>query len=67
MQKYYTIGKKEFVLDQAKAEAAFDAKRVINGRESVTFNLLPLQGDEGQPLGARGHPDAEGRRAMALR
>jgi ribonucleoside-diphosphate reductase beta chain len=29
------------VLDQAKAEAAFAAKKVINGRETMTFNLLP--------------------------
>jgi ribonucleoside-diphosphate reductase beta chain len=43
MQKYYKIGTREFALDQAKAEAAFDAKRVINGRESMTFNLLPLK------------------------
>lgn len=43
MQKTYTVGSKTFVLDQAKAEEAFKAKKVINGRESMTFNLLPLK------------------------
>ncbi|AHF91070.1 ribonucleotide reductase, beta subunit [Opitutaceae bacterium TAV1] len=43
MQKSFTVGTKTFVLDQAKAEAAFAAKRVINGRETMTFNLLPLK------------------------
>jgi ribonucleoside-diphosphate reductase beta chain len=43
MEKVFTIGSKHFVLDQAKAEAAFAAKRVINGRESMAFNLLPLK------------------------
>jgi ribonucleoside-diphosphate reductase beta chain len=43
MQKVYQIGSKSFVLDQAKAEAAFAAKRVINGRETMAFNLLPLK------------------------
>ena len=43
MQKTYTLGNKSFVLDEAKAEAAFDAKRVIGGRETLTFNLLPLR------------------------
>lgn len=43
MQKEFTVGTKTFVLDQAKAEAAFAAKRVINGRETMTFNLLPLK------------------------
>ena len=31
------------MLDTAKAEAAFAAKRVINGGETMTFNLLPLK------------------------
>jgi len=39
----YTIGSRQFHLDQSKAEAAFAAKRVINGRETLTFNLLPLR------------------------
>ncbi|RRJ95338.1 ribonucleotide-diphosphate reductase subunit beta [Opitutaceae bacterium TAV4] len=43
MHKNFTIGTKTFVLDQQKAEAAFAAKRVINGRETMTFNLLPLK------------------------
>jgi ribonucleoside-diphosphate reductase beta chain len=43
MQKIFQVGTKTFVLDQAKAEAAFAAKRVINGRETMTFNLLPLK------------------------
>ncbi len=43
MEKVYQIGNKKFVLDQAKAEKAFQAKRVINGRETMTFNLLPLK------------------------
>jgi ribonucleoside-diphosphate reductase beta chain len=30
-------------LDQDKAEEAFAAKKVINGRKSMTFNLLPLK------------------------
>jgi ribonucleoside-diphosphate reductase beta chain len=43
MQKSFTVGNKTFILDQAKAEAAFAAKRVILGRETMTFNLLPLK------------------------
>ncbi len=43
MEKSYTIGNKTFVLDQTKAEEAFAAKRIINGRETMTFNLLPLK------------------------
>lgn len=43
MDKTYKIGNREFVLDQDKAEAAFAAKMVINGRKSMTFNLLPLK------------------------
>jgi ribonucleoside-diphosphate reductase beta chain len=43
MQKTFQIGAKSFVLDHSKAEAAFAAKQVINGRESMTFNLLPLK------------------------
>lgn len=43
MQKEYTVGGRAFVLDQAKAEAALNGKRVINGRETMTFNLLPLR------------------------
>jgi ribonucleoside-diphosphate reductase beta chain len=43
MTKTYQIGNKTFVLDQTKAEAAFAAKKVILGRETMTFNLLPLK------------------------
>ena len=43
MQKTFLVGAKTFVLDQEKAEAAFAAKKVINGRETMCFNLLPLK------------------------
>ena len=43
MQKTYTLGARTFTLDQGKAEAALAAKRVIGGRETMTFNLLPLR------------------------
>ena len=43
MIKTYQIGNKTFVLDQTKAEAAYAAKKVILGRETMTFNLLPLK------------------------
>src|SRR3954468_24598505 len=43
MQKTFQVGSKTFVLDQEKAEAAFAAKKVINGRATMTFNLLPLK------------------------
>jgi ribonucleoside-diphosphate reductase beta chain len=43
MEKTYKIGNREFTLDQDKAEAAFTAKKVINGRQTMTFNLLPLK------------------------
>lgn len=43
MTKTYQIGSKTFILDQTKAEAAFAAKKVILGRETMTFNLLPLK------------------------
>ncbi len=43
MQSSYTIGHRTFVLDRAKAEAALAAKRVVGGRETMTFNLLPLR------------------------
>ena len=38
-----TIGDRLFVLDKDKAEAAFAAKRVINGRDTMFFNILPLK------------------------
>jgi ribonucleoside-diphosphate reductase beta chain len=43
MQKTYMLGTRTFVLDQDKAEAALAAKRVVGGRETMTFNLLPLR------------------------
>jgi ribonucleoside-diphosphate reductase beta chain len=43
MEVSFTIGSKTFVLDQSKAEEAYHAKKVINGRESMAFNLLPLK------------------------
>jgi ribonucleoside-diphosphate reductase beta chain len=43
VQESYTIGPRTFVLDKAKAEAALAAKRVVGGRETMTFNLLPLR------------------------
>ena len=43
MEKKFVIGTREFVLDQAKAERAFAEKRVINGRKTEAFNLLPLK------------------------
>lgn len=39
----YTIGNKSFILDRRKAEEAFAAKRVINGRVTMFFNILPLK------------------------
>jgi len=43
MNKLFQIGAKKFVLDQSKAEEAYAAKRIINGRQTMTFNLLPLK------------------------
>lgn len=39
----YSIGNKTFILDHAKAEQAYAAKRIINGRETMFFNILPLK------------------------
>ena len=43
MQTTYAIGKRSFILNNDKAEAAYAAKRVINGRETMYFNILPLK------------------------
>lgn len=43
MDKTFEIGGRKFVLDQDKAEEAFAAKKVINGRKTEAFNLLPLK------------------------
>ncbi|MBB21763.1 MAG: ribonucleotide-diphosphate reductase subunit beta [Roseibacillus sp.] len=37
------IGDRSFVLDQEKAQEAFAAKSVINGKETMFFNILPLK------------------------
>jgi len=39
----YSIGNKVFALDGKKAKEVQDAKRVINGRDVETFNLLPIK------------------------
>ena len=38
-----TIGNKTFELDRKKAEQAFAAKRIINGRDTMFFNVLPVK------------------------
>src|SRR6056300_617985 len=43
MDKTYKIGGKSFVLNEEKAVQAFQEKKVINGRDTMTFNLLPLK------------------------
>ena len=43
MDKSFTIGNRTFVLDQDKAEEAFAAKKIINGRQTEAFNQLPLK------------------------
>ncbi len=37
------VGNRSFILDKTKAEEAFANKRVINGRDSMFFNILPLK------------------------
>ncbi len=39
----YEVGGRTFTLDAAKAKEAFEAKRVINGRNSPEFNVMPLK------------------------
>lgn len=43
MEKRIRLGEREFVLDEAKAMQAFEDKKIINGRQSMTFNFLPLK------------------------
>jgi len=43
MQTEFVVGGRKFVLDKKKAEAAFAGKKVILGKETMTFNLLPLK------------------------
>jgi len=38
-----TLGDRTFKLDREKAEEAFAAKKVVNGRNSMFFNILPLK------------------------
>jgi ribonucleoside-diphosphate reductase beta chain len=38
-----TLGNRSFILDHAKAEQAFQAKQVVNGRQTPFFNILPLK------------------------
>jgi ribonucleoside-diphosphate reductase beta chain len=42
-RRTFTLGDRTFVLDAAKAEAALAAKRVVGGRATHAFNLLPLR------------------------
>ena len=42
-KKVIEVGGKRFVLDRKKAEEVFAAKKVINGIDTMTFNLLPLK------------------------
>ncbi|MDG1242971.1 MAG: ribonucleotide-diphosphate reductase subunit beta [Opitutae bacterium] len=43
MEKTYTIGDKSFVLDETKAQEAFNSKKIINGKDTMFFNILPLK------------------------
>lgn len=38
-----TLGDRTFELDREKAEEAYASKKVINGRNSMFFNILPLK------------------------
>ncbi|MBK1855638.1 ribonucleotide-diphosphate reductase subunit beta [Verrucomicrobiaceae bacterium 5K15] len=38
-----TLGERTFNLDREKAEEAYAAKKVLNGRNSMFFNILPLK------------------------
>lgn len=38
-----TVGSRTFELDKSKAEEAFAAKQIINGRDTMFFNILPLK------------------------
>ena len=38
-----TLGDRTFELDAAKAEAAFASKNVINGNDTMFFNILPIK------------------------
>lgn len=45
MQQTYTFGPRSFVLDGGRAETALAGKRVVGGRETLAFNLMPLKYD----------------------
>jgi len=38
-----TLGNRTFELDAEKAEAAFASKKVINGKDTMFFNILPIK------------------------
>lgn len=38
-----TLGDRSFVIDEDKAHEAYAAKKVINGRDTMFFNILPLK------------------------
>jgi ribonucleoside-diphosphate reductase beta chain len=38
-----TLGDRTFEIDEAKAQEAYAAKKVINGRDTMFFNILPLK------------------------
>ena len=38
-----TLGNRTFTLDEDKAQAAFEAKSVIKGKDTMFFNILPLK------------------------
>jgi ribonucleoside-diphosphate reductase beta chain len=38
-----TVGTRTFTLDRDKAEQAYAAKQIINGRDTMFFNILPLK------------------------
>ena len=42
-RRTFTLGDRTFVLDAGKAEAALAATRVVGGRVTHAFNLLPLR------------------------
>ena len=73
MDKEFKIGEKTFLLDEEKAMKAYQEKQVINGRDTMTFNLLPsevsvgirsLPQNEGKPLGTGRCSHAKRRGAM---
>ncbi len=39
----YEVGGRTYILDAKQAKDAFDAKRVINGRQGPEFNVMPLK------------------------